>query len=79
MKRKPRDPIRDRLVNERLISFAYGMIGVMQALSGFFTYFVIMGDNGFLPWHLLGFRVQWDAKAVNNLEDSYGQEWVSIP
>ena len=27
MKRKPRDPIKDKLVNERLISLAYGQIG----------------------------------------------------
>ena len=30
MKRKPRDPIRDKLVNERLISLAYGQIGMIQ-------------------------------------------------
>jgi len=35
-----------------------------------------MGDNGFWPWKLFGLRVQWDSKAVNNLEDSYGQEWT---
>jgi len=27
MKRRPRDPTEDRLVNERLISLAYGQIG----------------------------------------------------
>lgn len=26
MKRRPRDPVRDKLVNERLISFAYGTV-----------------------------------------------------
>lgn len=30
MKRKPRDPVRDKLVNERLISLAYGQIGMIQ-------------------------------------------------
>ena len=30
MKRKPRDPIKDKLVNERLISIAYGQIGMIQ-------------------------------------------------
>ena len=30
MKRAPRDPIRDKLVNERLISLAYGQIGMIQ-------------------------------------------------
>ena len=32
MERKPRDPIRDKLVNERLISLSYGMRGVAQVL-----------------------------------------------
>ena len=76
MKRVPRDPQHDRLVNERLISMAYGQIGMMQASAGFFCYFVIMGENGFLPIRLLGLRKEWDSKAVNDLEDSYGQEWV---
>jgi len=75
MKRRPRDPIRDKLVNERLISFAYGMIGMIQASSGFFTYFVILGENGWWPSRLIGIRYQWDAKAVNDLADSYGQQW----
>jgi len=75
MKRMPRDPLHDKLVNERLISFSFGMIGMMQALAGFFTYFVILGDNGFWPHRLFGIRDQWDSKAVNNLEDSYGQQW----
>jgi hypothetical protein len=37
MKRQPRDPIRDKLVNERLISLAYGQIGMIQASAGFFA------------------------------------------
>ena len=37
MKRQPRDSARDRLVNERLISLAYGQIGMIQASAGFFT------------------------------------------
>merc|ERR1712048_40319 len=49
MKRAPRDPLHAKLVNERLISLAYGQIGMIQAIAGFFTYFVIMAENGFLP------------------------------
>ena len=30
MKRQPRDPLHDKLVNERLISLAYGQIGMIQ-------------------------------------------------
>jgi len=76
MKRQPRNPFTDKLVNERLISMAYGQIGMIQASAGFFVYFVIMCENGFWPSTLLGLRRSWDSQAVNDLEDSYGQEWT---
>merc|ERR1719266_518932 len=76
MKRQPRNPFTDKLVNERLISMAYGQIGMIQASAGFFVYFVILAENGFLPWDLFGLRRAWDSAAVNDLEDSYGQEWT---
>lgn len=76
MKRKPRDPLRDKLVNQRLISMAYGQIGFIQASAGFFVYLIIMAENGFWPSRLLGIRKSWDSKSVNDLEDSYGQEWT---
>lgn len=76
MKRKPRDPLRDKLVNQRLISMAYGQIGFIQASAGFFVYLIIMAENGFWPSRLLGIRKAWDSKSVNDLEDSYGQEWT---
>ena len=76
MKRPPRNPFTDKLVNERLISMAYGQIGMIQASAGFFVYFVILCENGFWPSHLLGLRRAWDSQAVNDLEDSYGQEWT---
>ena len=76
MKRQPRNPFTDKLVNERLISMAYGQIGMIQASAGFFVYFVIMAENGFRPSILFGIRKEWDSIAVNDLEDSYGQEWT---
>ncbi|XP_029432996.1 sodium/potassium-transporting ATPase subunit alpha-3 [Rhinatrema bivittatum] len=76
MKRQPRNPRTDKLVNERLISMAYGQIGMIQALGGFFAYFVILAENGFLPSHLVGIRLKWDDRTVNDLEDSYGQQWT---
>merc|ERR1712050_414197 len=76
MKRQPRNPFTDKLVNERLISMAYGMIGMIQATAGFFTYFVIMAENGFRMGDLLGLRRGWDSAAINDLKDSYGQEWT---
>ena len=60
----------------RLISMAYGQIGMIQASAGFFVYFVIMAENGFRPDMLFGIRKNWDSRAVNDLQDSYGQEWV---
>nr|XP_061789348.1 sodium/potassium-transporting ATPase subunit alpha-3 [Nerophis lumbriciformis] len=76
MKRQPRNPFRDKLVNERLISIAYGQIGMIQALGGFFSYFVILAENGFLPSRLVGIRLDWDDRACNDLEDTYGQQWT---
>ncbi|KAK7101316.1 hypothetical protein V1264_024110 [Littorina saxatilis] len=76
MKRMPRNPLKDKLVNERLISMAYGQIGMIQASAGFFTYFVIMGESGFWYDRLLGLRNEWDSRGVNDLADSYGQEWT---
>uniref|UniRef100_A0A8C7H850 Sodium/potassium-transporting ATPase subunit alpha n=1 Tax=Oncorhynchus kisutch TaxID=8019 RepID=A0A8C7H850_ONCKI len=76
MKRQPRNPARDKLVNERLISIAYGQIGMIQALGGFFSYFVILAENGFLPSLLVGIRLNWDDRSNNDLEDSYGQQWT---
>merc|ERR1712032_95344 len=76
MKRQPRNPFTDKLVNERLISMAYGQIGMIQASAGFFVYFVILAENGFLPSRLYGIRKEWDDRGNNALEDSYGQEWT---
>ncbi|VDN58909.1 unnamed protein product [Dracunculus medinensis] len=75
MKRAPRDPQRDKLVNDRLISLAYGQIGFIQASAGFFSYFFIMAECGFLPSKLIGLRAEWDSRAYNSVEDSYGQQW----
>jgi len=54
---------------------AYGQVGMIQASAGFFTYFVILAENGFWPGILPGIREPWDSKAVNDLQDSYGQQW----
>lgn len=54
----------------------YGQIGMIQALAGFFSYFVIMGENGFLPGTLLGLRADWDNSDIY-VTDSFGQDWVS--
>ncbi|XP_037068453.1 sodium/potassium-transporting ATPase subunit alpha-B-like [Pollicipes pollicipes] len=78
MKRMPRDKHLDRLVNERLISMAYGQIGMIQAAAGFFTWVVILAEHGFLPYDLFGLRVMWEARTLDDLKDSYGQEWTYV-
>lgn len=37
---------------------------------------MILAENGFLPFHLLGIRVDWDDRWINDVEDSYGQQWT---
>lgn len=54
MARNPRDADVDRLVTRKLVSFAYLQIGVIQALSGFYTYLTVLNDYGFSPWILPG-------------------------
>lgn len=67
MKKPPRDAARDRLVTNKLISFAYGQIGIVQAAAGFFTYFIVMNDYGFSPGLLVGNGLNWkDYKYENN-------------
>ncbi|CAK9806881.1 Sodium/potassium-transporting ATPase subunit alpha [Anthophora quadrimaculata] len=76
MHRAPRNPQYDKLVNKRLISVAYGQIGMTQALAAFYTYFLVLMYNGFLPDRLVGLRLEWENKSINDLQDSYGQTWT---
>ncbi|KAL3887086.1 hypothetical protein ACJMK2_027042 [Sinanodonta woodiana] len=76
MKREPRDPNKDKLVNERLIGMAYAQIGMIESAAGFFVYFVVLGESGFWPSRIYGIREQWDSPAIQDLQDSYGQEWT---
>jgi sodium/potassium-transporting ATPase subunit alpha len=76
MRRPPRNPFTDKLVGAQLISHAYGQKGILEATAGFFVYFVIMGEHGFLPGLLIGLRNSWEAVSINDLKDSYGQEWT---
>jgi len=62
----------------RLISYSYGQLGVIEFFAGLFTFFVVLGHNGWLLKDLIGIQAQWDSNMVNDLKDSYGQEWVSF-
>ncbi|KRT82351.1 hypothetical protein AMK59_4730, partial [Oryctes borbonicus] len=76
MQRPPRNPFKDHLVTGKLYFFAYGHIGFFEAAAGFFVYFVIMSEYGFLPERLIGLRKEWDSMLINDLQDSYGMEWT---
>ncbi|RFP89476.1 HAD family hydrolase [Rhodobacteraceae bacterium 63075] len=45
MKRKPR-PRGERLLSRNLLLMSYGIVGMLQAAAGFFTYFVILYSGG---------------------------------
>ena len=54
MKKGPRNPRTEGLLDEKMIFMSCGQIGLVEAAAGFFTYFVIMAENGFWPSRLLG-------------------------
>ncbi|VDP82724.1 unnamed protein product [Echinostoma caproni] len=76
MQRKPRDPKGDRLVNARMLSMAFLQIGMIQAAAGFFGALAVLAENGFTPLMIFGIRKNWTSRAVNDLQDWYGQEWT---
>lgn len=76
MRRAPRNPQYDKLVNKRLISITYGQIGMTQSFAGFYTYFMVLMMNGFMPDRLMGLRIEWEDPSVNDLQDSWGQTWT---
>mgnify|MGYP001822237296 CR=1 FL=1 len=45
MKRNPR-PRNERLLSRNLLLMSYGIVGMLQAAAGFFTYFVILYSGG---------------------------------
>ncbi|NP_001166387.1 potassium-transporting ATPase alpha chain 2 [Cavia porcellus] len=76
MNRKPRHKKKDRLVNHQLAIYSYLHIGLMQALGAFLVYFTVYAQQGFWPTSLIQLRVKWEQDYVNDLEDSYGQQWT---
>jgi len=49
MRRPPRNRYSDKLMSGTLISVADGQKGTLECLAGYFVYFVIMAESGFLP------------------------------
>ncbi|KAF8362593.1 catp-4 [Pristionchus pacificus] len=75
MRRPPRDARFDRLVNHRLVVYAYLQIGSIQMCAGFCGYFANMSYHGFFPGTLFNIRDAWDDSAMM-VVDSWGQEWT---
>ncbi len=63
-------------MNFRLLTHIYLQVAVLEAVAGYFSYFATMASFGFLPLTLLGIRKDWENRFINDLQDSYGQEWV---
>jgi hypothetical protein len=59
-----------------MILYTYFVLGVVESIAGIFVYIVVLAHNGFLPDMLLGLSTKWDNTNINDLQDSYGQEWV---
>lgn len=74
MIRPPRNSKVDRLVNRRLISFSYVQIGVIQALAGFYCYFVVLGDYGLTANILPGL----DSTAIITSQDAVEKRWMWV-
>jgi sodium/potassium-transporting ATPase subunit alpha len=49
----------------------------MEFAAGMFSYFSVFANNGWFPLEMIGIEQKWDSMAINDLVDSYGQEWVS--
>ena len=69
MFRNPRSQKRDHLINLKMVSFSYLQTGFMQALAGFFTFFVVLNDYGFKPGALFG--IEKHTGQVPNSGDVY--------
>jgi sodium/potassium-transporting ATPase subunit alpha len=90
MKRPPRNADIDRLVTKKLIMFSYLQIGVIQALAGFYTFFVVLMDYGYPPIVLftgqLGANDDWGKQPlfcrptkVNTDVPMWVDEWGNFP
>ena len=76
MLRNPRSQKRDHLINLKMVSFSYLQTGFMQALAGFFTYFVVLHDYGFKPSVLFG--IEKHSGQVPNRSDVYKINFILL-
>jgi len=76
MYRPPRHPTEDRILSSKALAVAYGQIGLIETAAGHIVYYIILAEMGFFPLSLFNLRVNWENNAINDMEDSYGQEWT---
>lgn len=61
----------------RIFEKAFLQVGIIGVLSSMFIYFVILSENGFMPSRIIDIdSTQWNSPAINDLVDSFNQEWV---
>lgn len=78
MKLKPRDPNHDVLITGPMLSYSYGQAACIETFSGFLAYFVTFACYGWLPQQLIFHQREYESENINDLQDSFGQEWVRI-
>eukprot|EP00005_Dracoamoeba_jomungandri_P007697 CAMPEP_0174274970 /NCGR_PEP_ID=MMETSP0439-20130205/59574_1 /TAXON_ID=0 /ORGANISM="Stereomyxa ramosa, Strain Chinc5" /LENGTH=958 /DNA_ID=CAMNT_0015367039 /DNA_START=37 /DNA_END=2910 /DNA_ORIENTATION=+ len=72
MERKPRNADTDKLVTAKLMYFSYLQIGVIQALAGMYTYFIVMNDYGFAPNELINKAADYEDSDIDDFETDDG-------
>lgn len=61
-----------------LVMLALLYYGLIQFLCGYLAFLIVMAENGFWWSRLVGLRRKWYSPAINDLVDSYGQEWTYV-
>lgn len=69
MERPPRNARTDRLVDKRLVSHAYLLMGVLQTFAGFLAYLTVLNDYGYPPRILLN-KLDFDTSPLLCLVDA---------
>eukprot|EP01022_Parablepharisma_sp_SALTPOND_P023087 TRINITY_DN479_c0_g1_i1.p1 TRINITY_DN479_c0_g1~~TRINITY_DN479_c0_g1_i1.p1 ORF type:complete len:895 (-),score=95.76 TRINITY_DN479_c0_g1_i1:82-2766(-) len=75
MKRKPRDPVRERLVGRKVVSYAYLQVGMFELAAGMYAYFNVMMEYGFKPMNLFFYAF---AEGCENNGDLRTYNWNTM-
>uniref|UniRef100_A0A2K5X6C6 Sodium/potassium-transporting ATPase subunit alpha n=1 Tax=Macaca fascicularis TaxID=9541 RepID=A0A2K5X6C6_MACFA len=58
------------------IELCTDIVSAIQSFAGFTDYFTAMAQEGWFPLLCVGLRAQWEDHHLQDLQDSYGQEWT---